>query len=255
MLQPSILRLLLLRPAVACLTAGLLLSTSAFSAPDKQGFKLPEFHGLIAGAISIDDLPYEQINSEQQPSLLVFGRLGDVFIEGNRVGLPLNRFGFATLSALGQLRTHQYLDASETDLTSRDRDKSIEAGPQLSIPLGNGLVSQFSVLQDISNTHKGQEYEAALYKRFSFNDLRIVATLAAQYQSEKLADYYVGTESYHSRSDLTKEIELLATYDFNEDWSAVAVWRYYLHGDEYKDSPLTSSDHTERTALGIGYRF
>jgi len=218
-------------------------------------FTLPEFNGLIAGALSVDDLPYKQTSTLQQPSLLVFGRVGRVFIEGNRAGLPVIRTDFGTLSIMGQLRTHQYLNASDTNLTDKNREKSIELGPQFSMPLGQGFVSQFSLLQDVSNTHQGQELEAAVYKRFIFNKLRVVATLAAQYQSDKLVNYYAGTTNYQGRADLTKEIELLGTYDFNDRWSAVAVWRYYLHGNEIQASPLVKSDHTERIALGIGYYF
>ena len=229
-----------------------LFSTDTFS---DQSWSLPEFNGLIAAAVSSDDLPYQQINTTQQPSLLVFGRLGSLFIEGNRAGMPVQRYGFGTLSILGQLRTHQYLDASETPSTDQDRDKSIELGPQLSIPLGNGFVSQFSVLQDVSGKHKGQEYEAAVYKRFIFDDLRIIATLAAQYQSNELVDYYAGTSDYDGKADLTQEIELLGTYDFNDQWSGVAVWRFYQHGSEIKNSPLTDQDSTQRISLGIGYHF
>lgn len=233
----------------------LLLTLSAQTFADDNDWQWPSFNGLIAGAVSYDDLPYKQIDAQTQPGLLVFGRLGNVFIEGNRAGLPLKRFGFGTLSALGQLRTHQYLDASQTDLTDQDRDRSIELGPQLSLPLGHGFVSQFSVLQDISGKHKAQEYEAAVYKRFNFDDLRIIATVAAQFQSEALMEYYVGTDSYQPKAELTQEVELLAVYDINDDWSAVAVWRYYQHGDEFADSPLTRDRKTQRLALGIGRHF
>jgi outer membrane scaffolding protein for murein synthesis (MipA/OmpV family) len=178
-----------------------------------------------------------------------------VFIEGNRAGLPLKRFAFGTLSALGQVRTHQYLDADNTSLTDEDRDPSIELGPQLSIPLGQGFVSQFSVLQDISGKHKAQEYEAAIYKRFVFNSLRIIATVAAQYQSRDLMNYYTGTNTYQPKAELTQELELLGVYDINKNWSAVAVWRYYQHGSEFKNSPLTDGQTTQRTAIGIGYHF
>jgi outer membrane scaffolding protein for murein synthesis (MipA/OmpV family) len=243
--------------ALATLTLpfSILLTFSAQSFANDSSWQWPSFNGLIAGAASYDDLPYKQINTQTQPGLLVFGRLGDVFIEGNRAGLPIKRFDFGTLSALGQLRTHQYLDASKTDLTNENRDRSIELGPQLSVPLGHGFISQFSVLQDISGKHKAQEYEAAVYKRFNFDDLRIITTLAAQYQSQDLMDYYVGTDTYQPKAELTQEVELLAVYDFSDDWSGVVVWRYYEHGDEFAQSPLTRDRRTQRLALGIGRHF
>lgn len=218
-------------------------------------WQLPEFNGLIAGALSQDDLPYKQVSTQNQASLLVFGRLGEVFIEGNRASYSITRFGFGSLSLLGQLRTHQYLDAKHTTLTVQDREKSIELGPQLSIPLGGGFVSQFSLLQDISGKHTAQEYEAAIYKRFVFENARILTTLAAQYQSKELMDYYVGTDTYQPKAELTQEIELLAVYDMTDQWSAVAMWRYYQHGNEFSNSPLTKRQTTQRVAVGIGYHF
>jgi len=218
-------------------------------------FSFPQFNGLITAAVGQDHLPYKQVDSSTQPSLLIFGRLGNAFIEGNRVGYPIKRFGFGTLSAIGQLRTHQYLDASDTNLTNLDRDRAIEIGPQLSIPLGAGYVSQWTLFQDISDKHKAQEFEISAYKRLIYDDFRLITTLALQYQTQDLMDYYVGTENYTPRSEWTQEIELLAVYDLNQDWSFTAMWRYYLHGSEFKDSPLTSEDNTQRLAFGIGRHF
>jgi len=216
---------------------------------------LPEFNGLIAGAVNQDDLPYAQVDSKVGPSLLVFGRLGDVFIEGNRAGYPIKRFDFGALSAVGQIRTHQYLNADDTNLTDEDRNRAIEIGPQLSLPLGSGYVSQFTLFQDISGQHESQEFEAAIYKRFIFDDVRIITTLAAQYQTEDLMNYYVGTNNYRAEGEWTQEIELLGVYDLNKDWSLTAMWRYYQHGSDFKRSPLTDRDTTSRVAFGIGRHF
>ena len=68
-------------------------------------------------------------------------------------------------------------------------------------------------------------------------------------------DYYVGTDTYQPKAELTQEIELLGVYDINDNWSAVGIWRYYQHGDEFKNSPLTHTQTTQRVALGIGYHF
>lgn len=231
-----------------------LLLVSLTSQADSQ-WQLPEFNGLVAGALSQDNLPYKHVSTQSQASLLVFGRLGDGFIEGNRASLPMKRFEFGSLSLLGQLRTHQYLDASDTNLTEQNREKSIELGPQVSIPLGGGFISQFSILQDISGKHDAQEFEAAIYKRFVFERARLIATLATQYQSEALMTYYVGTDTYQPKAEFTQEIELLAVYDINDQWSAVAMWRYYQHGNEFTSSPLIESQTTQRAALGIGYHF
>ena len=67
--------------------------------------------------------------------------------------------------------------------------------------------------------------------------------------------YYVGTDTYQPKAEFTQEIELLAVYDINDQWSAVAMWRYYQHGNEFTSSPLIESQTTQRAALGIGYHF
>ena len=229
-----------------------LLALSSFSHGQWQ---LPEFNGFVAGALSQDDLPYKQVASKQQPSVLILGRLGDVFIEGNRAGLPIKRFDWGSLSAIGQIRNHQYLEAKDSPLINEDKKRAIEVGPQFSIPLGHGYVSQFTLFQDISDAHNSQEFEASLYKRFTISDLQIVGTLAAQYQTADTMNYYVGTDNYRAKAELTSEIELLATYDLTKDWSAIAVWRYYRHGNDFNNSPLTDGRITERVAIGIGRYF
>jgi len=240
------------RTLFACGLACGLLMTSHLALADLE---LPEFNGFIGGAVTQENLPYANVDIDYQPSVLILGRLGDVFIEGNRAGYPLKRLGWGTLSALGQIRTHQHLEKDNSPLINEDRKRAIELGPQLSIPLGNEYVSQFTLFQDISGAHESQEFEASVYKRFNFDNLQIVGTLAAQYQNKDLMNYYVGTDNYSAGAELTSEIELLATYDITDDWSAIAVWRYYKHGSDFKNSPLTDGDTTQRLALGIGRFF
>ena len=240
------------RTLFACGLACGLLMTSHLALADLE---LPEFNGFIAGAVTQENLPYANVDIDHQPSVLILGRLGDVFIEGNRAGYPLKRLGWGTLSALGQIRTHQHLEKDNSPLINEDRKRAIELGPQLSVPLGNGYVSQFTLFQDISGAHESQEFEASVYKRVNFDNLQIVGTLAAQYQNKDLMNYYIGTDNYSAGAELTSEIELLATYDITDDWSAIAVWRYYKHGNDFKNSPLTDGDTTQRLALGIGRFF
>lgn len=217
--------------------------------------ELPKFTGVIAPAILHEDLPYQQVEAETQPSLLILGRLGSVFIEGNRAGLPVKRFDWGSVSVMGQLRTHQYLDASKTSITDQDRERAIELGPQASVLLGAGYVAQVSILQDVSNRHKAQELETAVYKRFSVLGGLWVTTLAAQYQSQDLMQYYVGTDQYRADAEWTYEVELLGRYDLSPNWKLILVYRHYQHGMDFRNSPLTDSDTTKRFALGVGYQF
>lgn len=211
-----------------------------------------DFSGVVAPAIGVDSLPYKDTDTEVYPSLLIMGTAGKLFIEGNRAGYVLNRSDFGAFSVVGQSRTHQYIPDSSG---LGERDKALEAGVQLAKPLGGGWSGQLTLFTDISDTHKGQEFEVAAYRRDFFGDFRLLTLVALQQQSKDLTQYYAGTDTYKPSGDLNAEIELIGVYDINEDISAIAVFRHYFHGSGIDDSPLTDSNQTSRLMFGVGWSF
>lgn len=211
-----------------------------------------QFEGLVAPAISVDDLPYKDTDTQVDPSLLVMGRVGDLFIEGNRAGYRLTRTEFGALSVVGQLRTHQYIP---DDSPLGERDKAVELGLQLAKPIGMGWSLQATALTDISDTHQGQEFELGAYRRDSFGDFRLLSLFAVQVQSDKLTGYYADGEGYEAEGDVNYEIELIGVYPLTENVEAALVYRHYFNGSELKNSPLTDASSTQKLTLGIGWRF
>lgn len=215
--------------------------------------EFPSFEGLVVPAIGIDNLPYKNSDLQIAPSLIVMGRLGDLFIEGNRAGYLVNRSALGALSVMGQVRTHQYIPQESTFGT---RDKSMELGLQLAKPLAYGWTGQVTAFTDVSDTHQGSELELSVYRRDYFGEnFRLLTMFAAQQQDQKLTSFYADAMNYKADADLNLEFELLGVYEFNQDWSAVVVYRHYFHGDGIAQSPITDKDETIKLALGIGYRF
>jgi outer membrane scaffolding protein for murein synthesis (MipA/OmpV family) len=180
------------------------------------------------------------------------GNVGNVFIEGNRAGYRLTGTRFGALSLVGQVRSHQYIPEDSSLL---ERDKAVEMGVQLAKPINDTWTFQATALTDVSDTHKGQEFELGVYRRDFFGDLRVLSLLAVQQQTKKLTSYYASTDSYTANADTNFELELIGVYPVTEDIEAVMVYRHYLHGEEFKNSPITSGSETKKLSIGLGWRF
>lgn len=230
----------------------LLLSTLAYFTPFQSHADAWQFKGLVAPAVSIDNLPYKDTDTEVAPSLLVMGHAGKLFIEGNRAGYRLNRSELGAFSVVGQLRTHQYIP---DDSPFEERDKAVELGFQLAKPIGAGWNIQATALTDVSSKHKGQEYELGLYRRDMIGDVRLLSLFAVQKQSKKLTGYYADTAGYEADGDTNVEVEFIGIYPVTENLEAIMVYRHYFHGSELKDSPLTDASSTQKLSIGMGWRF
>jgi len=211
------------------------------------------FRGVAAIAVGNDDLPYQNMSVQVAPSIIVMGQIGKVFIEGNRAGYLLHRNEYGAFSAIGQIRSHQYLEQEAQ--TGIEREKALEAGVQWAKPVGAGWVSQVTLFQDISDTHQGQELEVSFYRRDHFGDFRLLSLFALQQQSQDLTGYYADTLDYKSDGDLNAEVEFIGVYEVTDKINVLAVYRHYLHGSGLSDSPLTDDDETKRLILGVGLSF
>lgn len=211
-----------------------------------------QFKGLVAPAVSIDKLPYKNTDVQVSPSMLVMGNFSNLFIEGNRAGYRLNRSELGSFSVIGQLRTHQYIP-DETPF--EQRDKAVELGFQLARPVGGGWSLQTSALTDVSNKHKGQEYELGIYRRDTIGSVRLLSLFALQKQSKKLTGYYADSGNYKAKGDTNIELELIGVYPVTDNLEAVLIYRHYFHGSGLKDSPLTDSNATQKLSVGMGWRF
>lgn len=206
--------------------------------------KLKGTWGLGASILSSN---YVQADKETTLSPYIFGSFGTLQIEANRILYPLYSHRSYTLLATGNYRSHQYSKVL-------NKDRSIELGLTLDVPLHYGFTSRLAVLGDVSNTHKGYEIEALLYRHDSINKLSILTALAVQYQNKDLGNYYYATDTYTANSGYVFEAEVIATYPIG-DFSVFAGVRSYWYGSNVSDSPLSSSSNTLLSFFGVGYNF
>lgn len=226
-----------------------LLSVSGIASA-KEGLDFA-FTGVAAAGVSVDQLPYRNIDPQVGGSLFVMGRSSNLFFEGNRIGYLVQRTEYGAFSVIGQRRTHQYLPKSN----GVEREKAIELGGQWALPVGAGWMAQLSGFTDVSSTHNGAELELSAYRRDTFGDVRLLTNFALQAQNQSLTGYYADTPTYTASSDINVEVELIAVYELSESVSLVGVYRHYRHGSGLANSPLTDSRHTQRLVMAVGWSF
>lgn len=230
----------------------LVLTTSSAMSSDWVPDIISDFSGVVAPAVTTEVLPYRDVDTQVNPSLIIMGRSGKLFIEGNRAGYLLNRTDFGALSLLGQSRNHQYIP---DDASLMKRDKAFELGFQLAKPITDSWSAQLTLFTDASDTHNGQEIEFGFYRRDFWGDFRLLTLFALQQQSRSLTGYYADTQEYSADGDLNGEVEFIGVYEWTRDINLTFVYRHYVHGNGLADSPLTDSRQTRKFSLGVGWSF
>lgn len=208
---------------------------------------LSNFHGTWGLGGSALQSNYKNSDTEVTLSPFVFGGIGKLEIEANRVLYPIYKIPSYGLYATGNYRTQQYSDEF-------NKDRSVEAGLTLEIPIIANLNSRFTGLADISGKHEGYELEAQLYRHDNLGDFSILSTIAVQYQDESLANYYYSTNNHTAGDGYVFEAEVIASYPVG-DFSVFAGARSYWYEDNVGNSPLASSSNTILSFAGVGYQF
>jgi len=234
------------------------------------------------GALSRSSL-FEGVETQASPTALIFGGYGPVFIEGNRFGHNFYRDGTWFASAVGNVRSYTALSQehiNDSDFLSQynldERTASLEAGVQVGRRFDGDWIGRVALLQDISNRHNAQEAELMAFRRDSFSPfesfgpIRLLSTLALQYQAQDLNDYYFGIDQdelalatqqiYQANDGWSAELEFIATYDFEwskelGEWAAYAGLRHYQFSDTVVDSPIVETGLVQQYFVGLGKYF
>jgi outer membrane scaffolding protein for murein synthesis (MipA/OmpV family) len=196
---------------------------------------------------SILNSNYTGADTETTIAPYIFGSIGDLQIEANRVLYPLYSTSYYSILATGNYRTQQYSEALSLD-------KSIELGLTLDVPVPYGFTYRLAALADVSDTHEGYELEVQLYRHDNIDKLSLLTAISVQYQDDSLANYYYSTNGYTAGDGYVFEAEIIATYPIG-DFALFAGVRSYWYGTNVSDSPLASSDNTLLSFFGVGYTF
>jgi outer membrane protein len=186
------------------------------------------------------------------------------FVRGTNVGYHLAKQNNLTLSLLSSYRIAGY-DSGDSDFLRgmADRDGTLEAGLQVSLPTALGLFS-VTLLSDVLDEHNGHEAKLTFSKRFPLQGFVVSPFVSVIWQSSQLANYYYGVRSteatiarpaYQVDSSVLVQIGLLANYLFREHWSLSGGLAVTRLADEITSSPIVEDDHVTRLFVGVGYRF
>lgn len=144
-----------------------------------------------------------------------------------------------------------------------DRNHAYEAGVEAIIDGDWGQV-QISLLQDISNQHKGQRADIVFSQTRIWKRWLVQPSFGLAWKSNSLADYYFGVEADES-NDIVSEYEVSATTNqfarvlFNYALKSDLFWglalEYEKLGDQIVDSPIVAEDDVFTAYTGIKYRF
>jgi MipA family protein len=160
-------------------------------------------------------------------------------------------------------------DSSDADILTGmdDADPTVQAG----VALGwrsNGWGVRGVVAHDVANVNEGWEARAELsYTHVSDNRHWVITPMTALvYQSDDMVDYYYGVGAsdaipgirpqYDADGEFTYRLQTVAAWNpGGSKWQLFLGGRVDVQGDEYDNSPLTSTDLFWMGFAGAGYRF
>ncbi len=229
-------------------------------------------YGLWSVAVSTKNSVYTDVDNKTQVVPQIFGGYGDIFVAGNRGGYSFYQHNNWFASAVINYRSHLALSQDEINDSAilsaygiKEKKAAIEAGLHIGHHWDDGWSSRLAVLQDVSNTHKGQEVELLVYRHFQLGDISLLTNIGGQWQSDKLSNYYFSTQAnsqglvdYEAGSGWSAEVELIATYPFTLGDNSLGAYlgmRHYYYGEQAGDSPIVDDRLSQQYFAGIGWQF
>lgn len=218
---------------------------------------------LGIAAISSDQ-GYVDVGTETNIVPIIGIQYGNFSLLGPRASYKIFTSDQFEISAIGNLRFDGYEAADGEIFTGmEDRDMSFDAGIEAEIDTSFGEFG-LGLVHDVTSTHKGFELSASYGVPFMFENGRVMPYIAANYQSEDLADYYFGVQQNEATSsrafyqlDATTNIEIGIGSDwmFNNKHYIKADISYASYGSDIKDSPLVDKSGEAQILVGYAYVF
>ena len=170
---------------------------------------------------------------------------------------------------------HLSLDVivSARTLAGSSRDKfTADGGARLGLHGSFGSLTA-TFLQDVTDTHNGQEVSLGYSYRFTADKLTVTPGIKATWQSRKLANHMWGVTArqrekmiedgkdailpvYQLTDDVIKySAELMAVYRVSNRWSVIAFGSGTYLDDKVRANPGITKKYDLTVGLGVGYSF
>jgi outer membrane protein len=208
--------------------------------------------------------PYRGDNDTVLPIPMIFYDSKTFFLKGLIAGYHIFEQERFSLDLIAGVRTDGY-DNDDSDFLKGmdDRDSSIDGGIKASHFDGWGITS-VSFVNDLLGKHDGQEVNLSYAKRFVENPWALTPSGGILWQSSNLTDYYYGVKrdetkagrpAYSVGEAWNPFFQLNLNYQIDEQWSAVAIFRYVWLDKEIQDSPIVSDEYEILLMAGLMYKF
>lgn len=236
-------------------------STSSTAMADES----KPFRWGIGVAAVAQDQGYTDVGNETVVVPVVAIEYGNFSLLGPRANYKLYQSENFELSASAQLRMDGY-EEDDGDIFKgmEDRDMAFDAGFEAEIDTSFGEFG-LELMHDLTSTHEGFEFSASYGIPFRLEKGRVVPYISANYQSDKMVDYYYGVraeEATASRQFYEPDAATSFEIGISSDWyfgrgkhMIKADISYSAYGSEIKDSPLVDKSGSTQLLLGYVYVF
>lgn len=191
--------------------------------------------------------------------------------QGERLSLGFGSVGYALtksdrfrIAAEGQLRFDGYdPDDSEALSGLEQRDLTLDAGFSITSNNEWGIAS-LKVMGDALGVHDGYEISASYQYPLQFERWTIVPSIAANWPSDELVEYFYGVTlaeatadrpAYNGKSVLNVSAGLNLLYQLTDNWEVIGGGEVTRLGDGITDSPIINREHEVIAYTAIVYRF
>lgn len=168
------------------------------------------------------------------------------------------------LSLIGQYRFEGY-DSDDSDVLEGmdERSGAFEAGISLGYKNKKSILV-LEYLQDISNSHEGNEVSLTYLRPYSFKSLTLSPYARVSHFSDDFVNYYYGVESneamafrptYIGSATTSLETGIKGVWELGKRHRFITNISYERFGKEVEDSPLIEESGSAKLALGYVYAF
>lgn len=219
----------------------------------------------VGAGVIVKGEPYIDVDSKVYPVPL-FGYDGPrLYLYGISGGYRLIKHDGLSIGPVFRPRFTGF-DADDSRALNgmEDRDWTLDLGAAVSWLTDYGL-SSVGWVTDVLGRHKGQELELSYTIMFPVAGFDIIPSVAVQYQSSDLVDYYYGVRSdeallperpaYEAGGAWNPYFRLAVRRDLSEKWSLMLGGQLDWFDDEIDNSPIVDESRDYMLLGGLLYSF
>lgn len=251
-----------LLPALSCSVLALAaMAPSAFAEDDGDS---PLIVGL---GISSESSIYKDMPSETNPMIFAFGRKGNVWFAGTKIGYTAYENGGFSVSPLINLAGSEGYAPDDVENGSKlydgleEREGGLQYGVEAAYATDMGDFS-IAYMQDSGD---GSSIDLRFAKDFHPTDkLMVIPSVFASFRDQSFNQYYYGVDAdqatadrpaYEAESGIDYGVDVTVAYQLSPKWHMFSRAAFNVYDSALENSPLVDGSSTTSLAIGVGYAF